>query len=249
MMIAKARPMTGDVSEALLAKFTDQLEPAGMEHVHALLARGVERSTEPLAYRACRGEIQLQLGNFDASLEDFEAIREELPRFGWLGIAHLHSAAQQWDEAIEAFDQARGVGDASDSFRLLEAGRHAKPPPGGPSWAGYLLAERGEIALRAGRFESAVESLEESLRAGGDERRTYELLAHALRNWGLERLKQDPKQGRALLERHVEALDRLFSIEPRMVEVHAALSVADYLEDAEMRERWAPRAEVVELPP
>lgn len=242
-MIAKALPVTGGVEEPLLIKLAQQLEPAGMEHVHALLARGIERGSDPLAYRTCRGKVRLQLGSLDAAREDFEVVREELPRFGWLGIAQLHTATQRWDDAIDAIDQASDAGDPSEGFRLLEAGRDAESPLGAPSWGGYLLTERGEVALRAGRFESAVESLERALEAGGNERRTCELLAQALRNWGLEVLPRDPKRGRAHLEQHVAVLDRIFTLDPRIEEVRAALSVADYFDDAKMRSRWQARAD------
>jgi hypothetical protein len=54
------------------------------------------------------------------------------------------------------------------------------------------------------------------------------------------------KAGVALYRKHVEALEAVFAIQPRIQEVAAALSVVDRLMDLRLKKKWQARAASLE---
>ena len=246
LMMARRRP-TGETGGALLlASLADDLAPVGEECIRKILAAGLAAGEDRPAFLACLAAFEHSLMRDEAALAELSELRALAPLDGLYWTATCALGAGRYRDAAIAADSALRIAPEGP-FRDLIRGSGAEPDDLAESWRAILLFLEGAALLHEERYADAERTLLEARSLHRDKFEVLEYLAHVYRNWGMKEISAGREAiGTALYREHVDVLDALYAIRPRIQEVHAALSVMSYLANLELKRRWKAREMALE---
>ncbi|HSR50475.1 MAG TPA: hypothetical protein VLV83_06575 [Acidobacteriota bacterium] len=230
-----------DVDSDVLRELRFNLDPAPFKPVWALLEKGIRAGADRWAFRACRGYVNLALGRPTASLEDFRLLRQRLPVQGHLALARAYERMEEPDQAVQEFSKAVALAGDDQPFSDIVAGRDQPIAENAAPLRAHLLFARGRCQWLFGRFGPAQQDLEQSVGEEGLRAASLEILAHLFRDWAIALDRRGVPQAAEKLRRHLEVLEKLYSLRPNVQDVEAALDAARRLGDSEALEKWRQR--------
>ncbi|HSR68038.1 MAG TPA: tetratricopeptide repeat protein [Acidobacteriota bacterium] len=233
----------GDVLEEMGAN----LDPAPIKPVWEMLRKGIEQGADGLAFRACRGYVNLALGRPTAALEDFRLLQRRRPVHGHLALARAYERMEEPDQAVREFSRALRASPPDQPYVDVLAGLESPPAPGSPSMRAHLLFARGRCQWLFGRFGPALQDLGQSVREEGLRIPSLEILAHLYRDWALALDRQGLPQAADKLRRHLDVLEDLYRVQPSVQDVEAAIDAARRLNDPQALQRWQRRGRELQL--
>jgi tetratricopeptide (TPR) repeat protein len=249
VMMQNRRPVTssGTAAELLVGELAELVGPAGLEHLMRVIEAGLAAGDDRPAFLACRAAVLHEVGNDERALAGLDELRALAPLDGLHWTAQCARALGRFDQALLALDQALAI--APDApYRDVLRGWHAAPDDGAAPWRAELLLLKGAVLLDAKRPEEAVAALLEAKTVGAPKPRVLEYLAHAYRNAGIQELNAGRRpEAIAHYRKHVEMLDAIYLIAPRVEEVRAALDVLPTIADEALFDVWYARVDELAL--
>jgi hypothetical protein len=116
-----------------------------------------------------------------------------------------------------------------------------QPPESSRSWRDVLACQLALSLLRGGDYDAALQAARGAAASSPRPEHALRLEAHVLRDWAMDEHGRGKGAWRAHLAMHLEALDRVYAVDPQREEVVAALEASEFLEDEDARNRWLSR--------